>query len=127
MLKKSFVIAAISLSICAANAEMQSFFGADRQMNMQGAEAAAINNAVNELEATKDAEMNIMDVIQEKPVVPAGSHKSTYSYEKGKMDASQFNGIGGTNIPSGVNQSKTIYRDDIGRLHCFGKGNIIKE
>lgn len=27
----------------------------------------------------------------------------------------------------GVNESKTIYTDDLGRLHFFGKGNIIKE
>lgn len=115
MSKKLFLIAAISLSICAANADMQSPFGANHQMNMQAAQA----NAVNE------AEMDIMDVIKEKPVVPTGSHKSTYSSEKGKMDASYF---GGTNIPErGVNDSKTIYKDDLGRLHFFGKGNITKD
>lgn len=126
MSKKYFLIAAISLSICAANADMQSPFGANRQMNIQGAQAAATNEAVNEL--SKDPEMDIMDVIKEKPVVPAGSHKSSFTYEKGKMDATNFYGQGGTNIPAqGVNDSKTIYTDDLGRLHFFGKGNIIKE
>lgn len=115
MLKRYLLIAAFTLSVCAANADMQSPFGANHQMNMQAAQASAVN----------EAEMDIMDVIKEKPVVPAGSHKSSYSSEKGKMDASYF---GGTNIPErGVNDSKTIYKDDLGRLHFFGKGNIIKE
>ena len=80
-------------------------------------------------EATKyqDADIDITSVIKEKPVVPASSHKSSFSYEKGKMDASLHGGYGGTAIPSGVNDSKTMYRDDLGRLHFFGKGNIIKE
>lgn len=117
MLKRYLLIAAFTLSVCAANADMQSPFGADRQMNMQAAQASAVN----------EAEMDIMDVIKEKPVVPAGSHKSSFSYEKGKMDASSFYGQGGTNLPAGVNDSKTIYKDDLGRLHFFGKGNIIKE
>lgn len=117
MLKKYLLVAVFTLSVCAANADMQSPFGADRQMNMQAAQNQAIN----------DAEMDIMDVIKEKPVVPAGSHKSSFSAEKGKMDASSFYGQGGTNIPAGVNDSKTIYTDDLGRLHFFGKGNIIKE
>ncbi len=122
MSKKYFLIAAFVLSIGIANADV---YSTNREMNMQGAQAAAVNDAVNEL--SKEPEMDIMDVIKEKPVVSAGSHKSTYSFEKGKMDASSFNGQGGTNIPSGVNDSKTIYRDDLGRLHFFGKGNIIKE
>ncbi len=117
MSKKYFLIAAFVLSIGIANADMQSPFGANHQMNMQAAQASAVN----------DAEMDIMDVIKEKPVVSTGSHKSTYSSEKGKMDATSFYGQGGTNIPAGVNDSKTIYKDDLGRLHFFGKGNIIKE
>ena len=51
------------------------------------------------------------------------------------MDASSPYGYGNTNLPdrkvrdaeSGVNGSKTMYTDDIGRLHFFGKGNIIRE
>lgn len=118
MLKRYLLIAAFTLSVCAANADMQSPFGANHQMNMQAAQNTAIN----------DAEMDIMDVIKEKPVVPAGSHKSSYSAEKGKMDATNFGGFGGTNIPeSGVNESKTIYKDDLGRLHFFGKGNIKRD
>lgn len=126
MLKKYLLVTAFTLSVCTANADMQNPFGADRQMNMQSAQASAINDAVTEL--SKDTEMDIMDVINEKQVVPAGSHKSTYTYEKGKMDASSFYGQGGTNIPaSGVNESKTIYTDGLGRLHFFGKGNITRD
>jgi hypothetical protein len=44
------------------------------------------------------------------------------------MDASASFGNGATYLPgAGVNNSKTLYTDDIGRLHFFGKGNIIKE
>ncbi len=125
-MKKLVLLAAISLSICAANADTYNQFPGNRQMNMQSAEAAAINNAVNDLSNQKDAEIDIMDVIKEKPVVPAGTHKSSYSATtKGQKDPS---GFGGTYLhESGVNDSKTIYKDDIGRLHFFGKGNVTKE
>ena len=45
------------------------------------------------------------------------------------MDASASFGQGATNLSpnSGVNNSKTIYTDDLGRLHFFGKNNIIRE
>ena len=72
-------------------------------------------------------DVDIPSVITEKTTVPAASHKSSFTYEKGKMDASLHGGYGGTAIPSGVNDSKTMYRDDLGRLHFFGKGNIIKD
>lgn len=98
-----------------------------RKLDMQEAQAGIINEAVNEFSNQENTEPNITDVIKEKPVVPAASHKSTYSYEKGAMDASNFYGIGGTNIPAGVNDSKTIYTDDLGRLHFFGKANQIRE
>lgn len=81
----------------------------------------------NEASKYQNADVDITSVIKEKPVVPTSNHKSSLSYEKGKMDASLHGGYGGTAIPSGVNDSKTMYRDDLGRLHFFGKGNIIKE
>lgn len=97
-----------------------------------------INKTVDELskeqgkkitnnEQPTNYETDITKVIKEKPVVPAASHKSTFSSEKGKIDVSSHYGIGGTNIPAGVNNSKTIYTDDLGRLHFFGKANLIKE
>ena len=75
---------------------------------------------------TKQVETDITKVIKEKPVVPASSFKSSYSAQKAPMDASKYQGYS-TNIPAGVNDSKTIYTDDLGRLHFFGKGNIVKE
>lgn len=122
MFKYYFLIAAFVLSVSIANADIYSI---NREMNKQGAQASAINEAANSL--SKDSEMDIMDVIKEKPVVPAGSHKSSFTFEKGKMDATNFYGAGGTNVPAGVNNSKTIYTDDLGRLHFFGKGNIKKD
>lgn len=117
-----------------------------RQMQNGEMQAGAINDAVEKYSKTEvkvdtkkkevveavektneKAEQKITDVIKEKPVVPAASYKSSYSYEKGKMDASNPYGFAGTNIPSGVNDSKTIYTDELGRLHFFGKGNVVKE
>ena len=47
--------------------------------------------------------------------------------KKEGLDPSYHKGYS-TNIPSaGVNDSKTIYTDDLGRLHFFGKGNVVKD
>ena len=75
---------------------------------------------------TKQTETDITNVIKEKPVIPASSFKSSYTAEKAPLDAARQSGYN-TTLPAGVNNSKTIYTDDIGRLHFFGKGNIIKE
>ena len=119
-----------------------------RQINMQGMEAGAVNDAINyhsnkmtkdvenvENELTKDIEdttkavhTDITNVIKEKQTVPVSTRaKSTYTSEQRKLDPSAPFGMGMTNINSGVNESKTIYTDEIGRLHFFGKGNLIKE
>ena len=119
-----------------------------RQINMQGIEAGAINDAVNyhtnkmtkevesvESELTKDIEDtkkavtdDITSVIREKQTVPVSSRsKSTYTPEQRKMDASAPFGYGMTNINSGVNESKTMYTDEIGRIHFFGRANQIRE
>ena len=123
-------------------------YSAMRQINMQGMEANAVNDAINyhtdkmnkevnnvETEFVKDInetttnlETNITDVIKEKETIPVSSKsKTTYTSEQRKMDASAPFGMGMTNINSGVNESKTIYTDDIGRLHFFGRANQIKE
>ena len=89
-----------------------------------------IDKTVEEAKAevqTVQTELDITNVIKEKPVVPAAAHKSSFLYQKGGMDASNPHGFAGTNIPSGVNDSKTIYKDDLGRLHFFGKANQIRE
>lgn len=117
-----------------------------RQLEAEKIQADVINDAVDkytnvkkdaeesaikfknsdEVQTVLETEKNITDVIKEKPVVPAASYKATFSYEKEKMDPSYHNGYG-TNLPAGVNESKTIYKDDLGRLHFFGKANLIKE
>ena len=72
---------------------------------------------------------DITDVIKERTDVPVSSRtKATFSTEGRTMDPSASFGQGATYLPtSGVNESKTIYTDDLGRLHFFGKGNLIKE
>ena len=102
-----------------------------RHLQMDEAQSMMINDAVNEFSQKEESiqkEKNITDTIKEKEYVPASSHKSTFSSEKGKTDASHSYGFGNTNLPtSGVNDSKTIYTDELGRLHFFGKANQIKE
>lgn len=74
-------------------------------------------------------ETNILDVIKESEQAAVNKNsKASFTPEAKKMDASAPFGKGMTNLPnSKVNDSKTMYTDDIGRLHFFGKGNIIKE
>lgn len=77
-----------------------------------------------------DFNIDITKVIKEKTEIPVVSKtKVSTTSEERKMDASASFGQGATNLSptSGVNNAKTIYTDDIGRLHFFGKGNIIKE
>ena len=80
-------------------------------------------------ETMSEVETDITKVIKERENVPVSSKtKASFTAEDRKMDASASFGNGATFLPSsGVNESKTIYTDDIGRLHFFGKGNLIKE
>ena len=114
-----------------------------RQTRMDAAGASAVNDimfstqkkqeeVVNKTEETvknsvEQAETDITKVIKEKQEEQKASFKSTYSSEQRKMDASAPYGYGMTNIPAGVNDSKTMYRDDLGRIHFFGRANQIKE
>ena len=71
---------------------------------------------------------NITSVLKENTTIPVSSKgKATFTPEKRKLDASAPFGHGMTNLNSGVNESKTIYTDDLGRLHFFGKANKIKD
>ena len=118
-----------------------------RQINMQGMEANAVNDAINyhtnkmtkEVESVenevvrdmqevkKSLDTDITNVIKERTTIPVSTQKATYTSERRKMDASAPFGYGMTNIDSGVNESKTLYKDDIGRLHFFGRANQIRE
>ena len=79
--------------------------------------------------SSKEVETDITKVIKDRTDVPVSSKtKASFTSEDRKMDPSATFGKGATYLPSsGVNESKTIYTDDIGRLHFFGKGNLIKE
>lgn len=108
-----------------------------RSMQMGDAYSSAINEVTfdtpkteKKLESTNNTNFDITNVIEEKTEVPVTSKtKVSTSSEERRMDASASFGQGATNLSpnSGVNNSKTIYTDDLGRLHFFGKGNIIRE
>jgi len=108
-----------------------------RQIQMDAAQADVVNQTVNEMdkqqkESSKNittTERKITDVIKEKETVPTSARtKATFTGEGRRMDASAPYGYGMTDIrPAGVNESKTIYTDDIGRLHFFGRANQFKD
>lgn len=112
-----------------------------RHIEMGEAQAAAVNEVANEMKRTekeiktdinnarKVSDTDITDVIKERTDIPVSSKtKVNFSSEDRKMDPSASFGNGATYLPSsGVNESKTIYTDDLGRLHFFGKGNLVKE
>ena len=94
-------------------------YGYNRQAKQQ------VENVKRE---AQNVEIDITNVIKERPASTAvSSFKSSYTSKKEGLDASYHKGYS-TNIPtSGVNDSKTLYTDDLGRLHFFGKGNLIRE
>lgn len=103
-----------------------------RHIEMGGAYADAVNEVANEArkpELKETVETDITNVIKERTDIPVSSKtKATFTTQNRTMDPSASFGQGATYLPSsGVNESKTIYTDDLGRLHFFGKGNIIKE
>ena len=108
-----------------------------RHIDMGAAQADAINEVSRDMqrvqnevkETKKEVETDITNVIKERTNVPVSSKtKASFTTEDRKMDPSASFGRGATYLPSsGVNESKTIYTDDLGRLHFFGKGNLIKE
>ena len=108
-----------------------------RHIDMGAAQADAINEVARDMqkvekqtkETINQVETDITKVIKEKPAVPVSAKsKATFSSEDRILDPSASFGRGATYLPSsGINESKTIYTDELGRLHFFGKGNIIKE
>lgn len=120
-----------------------------RQLQMQETQANFVNDAVNKYSSQKDtalnksqniektteatnenlqnADIDITKVINEKAEKPVARQKATFSSEKRNLDPSAPYGYGNTYLPSGVNESKTLYTDELGRLHFFGKANKITE
>lgn len=109
----------------------ESNYSTNRSYRMESMRSNAVNGAMKEFaeeDSTASSEKKITDVIKEPELrTPAASFKSSFSANKEPKDASSLYGFGATNIPSGVNDSKTIYTDDLGRLHFFGKANQIRE
>lgn len=103
-------------------------YSSTRHIDMGNAYSEAINEVTNQTDK-KNVDTDITSVIKEKNEVPVSSKsKATFSSQNRTMDASASFGQGATYLPdSGVNNSKTIYTDDLGRLHFFGKGNLIRE
>lgn len=111
-----------------------------RHIEMGEAQASAVNEVANENKrvdkevmtsinnSQKSLDTDITSVIKERSDVPVSAKsKAKFTAEDRQMDPSASFGQGSTYLPtSGVNESKTIYTDDIGRLHFFGKGNLIK-
>ena len=92
---------------------------------MNNREEYAINTKVEKAtsKATQDtteSDIKIKETSEEN-VTPVSN--TQYSFERGTVETSK-NYI--DTPSSGVNASKTIYTDDLGRLHFFGKGNLIK-
>ena len=109
-------------------------YSAVRQNQMNAVQSDFVNDAVNNFSQKESQiketveETDITKVIQEKPTIPVSSkNKATFTTEQRKMDATAPYGYGMTNIPAGVNESKTLYTDELGRLHFFGKDNKFKE
>lgn len=113
-----------------------------RQLQMGEAQAGFVNDAVDKYSNTKadinkkaetskeelqQVETDITKVIKERQEIPVSRQKATFTSEKRQMDPSAPYGYGNTYIPSGVNESKTLYTDELGRLHFFGKANKITE
>jgi len=119
-----------------------------RKIDMGGTYNDMVNSAVNDLsrketevkenieqniekaqKEVQNVETDITKVIQEKTEVPVSNNaKATFSAEQSKMDATAPFGKGATFLPSsGVNESKTMYTDELGRLHFFGKANKFKD
>ena len=105
----------------------ESSYSTNRTLRMERAQSNAVNDAMMEFGQEENGEKNVTDVVKRSSLeTPAPSFKSSFSNTEERTDASGRYGFDAYN-PSGVNDSKTIYTDDLGRLHFFGKANLIKE
>lgn len=136
MLKKYFttvaMVSAFALTICAAQAYPQNtlfgtgygFAGYNNYYNGVP-ETTAVNAAEKKYEAeekaknNKEFEKKVSNVARDHDEAPNAGYKTTYTYiEKDMSDYNPYTGA-----DAGVNDSKSIYTDDLGRIHFFGKGS----
>lgn len=137
MSKKYFttiaIVSAFALTICAAQAYPQNtlfgtgygFAGYNNYSNGAAASSAINAPAKQFKETTEPAESNseferkVSNVARDHDEAPNAGYKTTYTYiEKDMSDYNPYTGA-----DSGVNDSKSIYTDDLGRIHFFGKGS----
>ena len=98
------------------------------------AEANAVNQpkkmfieTQTEEQASETTEANdgikkVSDVARDHDEAPNAGYKTKYTYiEKDQSDYNPYTGA-----DSGVNDSKSIYTDDLGRIHFFGKGSLFR-
>lgn len=86
------------------------------ESSAESAEAASYENEVTN---NKSSEKSVSDIIRDYDEAPNAGYKTKYTYiEKDMSDYNPYTGNG-----SGVNDSKSIYTDGLGRLHFFGKGS----
>ena len=72
--------------------------------------------------AYKDGIKNVSDIARDHDEAPNAGYKTTYTYiEKDPSDYNPYTGA-----DSGVNETKSIYTDGLGRLHFFGKGSLFR-
>ena len=129
------VVSAFALTIGAANAYPQNTlfgtgYGFAGYNNFSNGAAAA--NAIDapkkqfvEEKVTAPSEeesfyKNVSDISRDHyDEAPNAGYKTKYTYiEKDMSDYNPYTGA-----DSGVNDTKSIYTDDLGRLHFFGKGS----
>lgn len=94
------------------------------------AESSAVNKPKEnfvEATTTTDSEFadgikRVSDVARDHDEAPNAGYKTTYTYiEKDMSDYNPYTGA-----DAGVNDSKSIYTDGLGRLHFFGKGSLFR-
>ena len=103
-----------------------------RRIDMGNSYSSAINEVANDsrhINRQEQVTTNVNSAIKQREDMPTTTKaKATFTSQQRTMDASASFGNGATYLPdTGLNKSKTLYTDDIGRLHFFGKGNLIKE
>jgi len=93
------------------------------------AQASAINEPKKQYVETTTTDEDfengvkkVSDVARDHDEAPNAGYKTKYTYiEKDMSDYNPYTGAS-----SGVNDTKSIYTDDLGRIHFFGKGSLFR-
>lgn len=128
------VVSAIVITSCVAEAYPQNtlfgtgygFAGYNNYSN-GAAEANAVDQPKKDIVESTDSKINfsngirnVSDISGRHDEAPNAGYKTTYTYiEKDMSDYNPYTGA-----DSGVNDSKSIYTDGLGRVHFFGKGSL---